>query len=111
MARIALLAHISVEVPDADEVAWETPETSAPTVLRRLLRRVLGNQPVIQVPQTSAPGRIVVETLRVEWPGDHALRVLQRTQECVRNAQEIRVDEGQTAPSGRSNARYPWDVG
>ena len=107
MARIHLLVHVEVEVDDADVAAYETPESCTPTALRRHLQHVLGERRVLQVPQTPAVGAIDVEALVVEWPGDHALRVLSRVRQGLYSVQELGLGtlEGPYQMRGRPRIR------
>lgn len=111
MARVDLLVHVAVEVPDDEAMVWEAPESCAPTALRRLLKGLLRDRTSLRHPQEPVLGVIDVAGIKVEWPGDHALRVLRQVREARRNAEEIKVETSQEAPSGRSKACFPWEDG
>lgn len=105
MAQVKLLAHITVEVDDAEAVAWEMPERCAPTAVRRVLQKALKEHREVSVPQSPAIGTIDIHGLIVEWTGDHALRVVSQIQQGEQTAQELGLGSLDRRPRrGRSKA-------
>jgi hypothetical protein len=107
MAQIKLLAHITVEVDDADRLDWEMTESCAPTALRNLLKQALRDS-VVKIRTSDAPGVVSADEIAVEWPGDHAMRVVMGLRQGAANAKELglnALEEGSNTRRGRMRMR------